>query len=333
MRVGFLVGLVGLLLAAVCWPQARAQPPAACQPTPDSLGITRTIEIDAAQGPRFGSNQYHDRDILRDREVALTFDDGPHPAYTKPILDALEAHCTKATFFMVGWRALTQPGLVREIARRGHTIGTHTWSHQNMAQLDPVAARTEIELGISAVQRALGAPAAPFFRFPYLSDPRSMIAYVKSRNTGIFSIDVDSYDYRTRSPTMVVRHVMQQLAAKHNKGIILMHDIQPSAAGAIKMLLAELKARGYKVVHLRPAQGQITVAEFDRQIERDYGGRRLASLPVPVGQRGIVSPAWDVNILAAGSGAVQNGQDVSATPRSARRAADEDWRRDIFRGQ
>jgi peptidoglycan/xylan/chitin deacetylase (PgdA/CDA1 family) len=320
MRAGRLVGLRGLLLAAVLFTPGQA---VACQPGADALGVARTIEINTAQGPRFGNQQYPEEHILRDREVVLTFDDGPHPAYTKSILDALDAHCTKATFFMVGWRALTQSNLVRGIARRGHTIGTHTWSHQNLANLDPAAARTEVELGISAVQWALGAPAAPFFRFPYLSDPRSMIAYVKSRNTGIFSIDVDSYDYRTRSPTMVVHQVMRTLAAKR-KGIILMHDIQPSAAGAMKLLLAELKTQGYQVVHLQPTRGQTTVAEYDTQITRDYAGRKIASLPVPVGQRGVVAPAWEVNISP-------NAPNAGATaPRAARR--DDDWRSLIFRG-
>lgn len=328
MRAGVIAGVAGVLLVLGGWSGTEAQAPAACRTDGNTLGVARTVSLDGTQGPRYGNQQYHDNTILRDGEVILTFDDGPHPLYTKMVLDALEAHCTRATFFMVGFRAMTQPAMVRDIARRGHTIGTHTWSHQDQAKIDPVAAKTEIELGISGVQKALGAPAAPFFRFPYLSAPRGMQSYLKSRNTGIFSIDIDSYDYKTRSPTAVIHNVMQQLTTKR-KGILLFHDIQPSTAGAIKLLLAELKTRGFQVVHMRPAQGQVTVAEYDKRIDRDYTGRKLASLPV--GQRGVVAPAWEVNVLPPAGAGVGDPAAVPATARPARSSGD-DWRNNVFRG-
>lgn len=325
MRAGVIGGVAGVLLALGGWSGTQAQTQPACRG--DGLGVARTISLDTTQGPRYGNQQYHDQSILRDGEVILTFDDGPHPLYTKMVLDALEAHCTRATFFMVGFRALTASAMVRDIARRGHTIGTHTWSHQDQAKLDPAAAKAEIELGISAVQKSLGAPAAPFFRFPYLSAPRGLQAYLKSRNTGIFSIDVDSYDYKTRSPTLVVRNVMQQLQAK-KKGILLFHDIQPSTAGAMKLMLDELKRSGFQVVHMRPAQGQVTVAEFDKRIDRDYAGRKLAALPI--GQRGVVAPGWEVAVQPPAGAGIQGeaAAAVQATPRPTR--ATDDWRTSVF---
>jgi hypothetical protein len=147
-----------------------------------------------------------------------------------------------------------------------------------------------------------------------------MRAHLKSRNTGIFSIDVDAYDYRTRSPTAVVRNVMLQLEAKR-KGIILLHDIQASTAGAIRTVLAELKTRGYKVVHLRPTQGQVTVAEYDTRVDRDYAGRKVVYLPVA--QRGVLSPAWEASIAPA------QGAGLGARPPSPR-TAEPDWRQAIF---
>ncbi len=234
---------------------------------------------------------------------------------------------------MVGQRAIAYPEIVRDVAKRGHTIATHTWSHQNLAQISPEAAKSEIELGISAVQRALGIPAAPFFRFPYLSDPQSMIAHLKARDTGIFSIDVDSYDFKTRSPTVVIRNVMSQLAAK-GRGIILFHDIQPSTAGALPALLAELKAKGYRVVHIVPAQGQTTLAAYDQQIKKDLSGKRLASLPLPVAQRGVVSPAWEVQVyrgpFAPPGAGVKPPESRPAPSQRARRMDDDDWRATIF---
>jgi peptidoglycan/xylan/chitin deacetylase (PgdA/CDA1 family) len=330
MRAAFAAGAAALLLGCAFWPAVQAQSPGVCKPGPDALGIARTVDIDATRGPRYGNQQYPDNHFLRDGEVVLTFDDGPHPTHTPAVLQALEAHCTRATFFMVGQRALTQPALVRDMALRGHTIATHTWSHRDLRKVDPIAARTEIELGISAVQRSLGTPAAPFFRFPYLSDPGSMQAHLKSRNTGIFSIDVDSYDYKTRSPTMVVQNVLKQLEVK-KKGILLFHDIQVSTVGAIKPLLAELKARGYRVVHLRADQGQTTVAEFDKRIDRDYAGRRIASLPVA--QRGVVAPGWEANIQSGGPAAVGAPQQLPQQQQPLRpMRRDDDWRNNIFRG-
>jgi peptidoglycan/xylan/chitin deacetylase (PgdA/CDA1 family) len=328
MRAGVIGGAAGVLLALSGWSGTEAQAPSACRS--DGLGVARTISLDSTQGPRYGNQQFHDHSLLRDGEVILTFDDGPHPLYTKMVLDALEAHCTRATFFMVGFRAMTAPAMVRDIARRGHTVGTHTWSHQDLAKLDPIAAKAEIELGISAVQRASGAPAAPFFRFPYLSSPRGMQTYLKSRNTGMFSIDVDSYDYKTRSPTLVVRNVMQQLRVK-KKGIVLFHDIQPSTAGAITLMLDELKRGGFQVVHMRPSQGQVTVAEFDKRIDHDYASRKLASLPI--GQRGVVAPGWEVAVQPPAGAGIQGGAAAAAqtAPRPAR--ATEDWRTSVFSSQ
>src|SRR5262249_33101275 len=200
--------------------------PEICTPGSNALGVSRTIEIDTSSGPRFGAPYKAREDFLADGEVVLTFDDGPLRAYSRPVLEALQAHCTKATFFLVGRTAVSDPEMVREYARLGDTVGIHTWSHQNLHRLTPLRARTEIELGFSAVQQALGKPVAPFFRFPYLADTQSMTLHLHERHVAIFSIDVDSKDYRTRNPETVHRKVMSDLA-RAKKGIILFHDIQP----------------------------------------------------------------------------------------------------------
>jgi peptidoglycan/xylan/chitin deacetylase (PgdA/CDA1 family) len=283
---GALVGMLGGALAP-----AFAQE--ACTPGPNALGTSRVVEIDTSAGPRFGV-QYKEQDILAEGEVVLTFDDGPLRAYTKHVLEALEAQCTKATFFVVGRMAVADPEMVREVARFGHTVGIHTWSHANLHAITPLKARTEIELGFSAVQQALGKPVAPFFRFPYLADSKSMTTHLQERHVAIFSIDVDSKDYRIRDPGGVHRKVMSDLA-RAKKGIILFHDIHASTARALPGLLAELKAKGYRIVHLQPKAEATTMPEFDAIAQQELDKRRTTVASQPLVRRSLTWPVTGVH--------------------------------------
>ena len=254
-----------------------------------ALGVSRVQAVDSTAGPRYGHQQFKDIDFLQDGEVVLTFDDGPLRPYTMPVLRALEAHCTKATFFVVGRMALSDPALVKDMAKRGHTIGSHTWSHMDLRKTNPARARGEMELGISAVSRALGRPAAPFFRFPYLSSPQSMLDYARSRRIASFSIEVDSNDYRTKDPSVVQHNVLSQLQ-ESKKGIILFHDIQASTAGALRGLLDELKARGFKVVHMVPTAPVTTLPEYDAMADKEMSRKSAVASADPLASRSIVWP-------------------------------------------
>src|SRR5262245_7660759 len=283
MRGWCALGLVLCLL--LCVGPARAAPPVC---GPQALGVSRTIEIDPRSGARFGF-QCNEASFLADGEVVLTFDDGPLRAYTRPILEALAQQCTKAVFFVVGRMAVADPEMVQEVARQGHTVGTHTWSHANLQALTTAGARAEIELGISAVRGALGRPMAPFFRFPYLRDTKWASDYLAGRQLATFSIDIDSKDYRSRDPSAVQRKVMADLA-RQRKGIILFHDIHYSTARALPSLLNELKARGYKIVHVTPKEETATVAEFDDQAQQELGRRRAALGGEPLARRSLTWP-------------------------------------------
>jgi peptidoglycan-N-acetylglucosamine deacetylase len=227
-----------------------AQPGRAEEACANALGVSRTIEIDAKGGPWFGAPQ-GDPDFLAPGEVVLTFDDGPTPRSTRPILAALAAECTKATFFVLGEMAVANPDVIREIDAQGHTIGTHTWSHPNLKRLSEEKMKAQIESAFTAVETGAGHPIAPFFRYPYLNYTQASTAYLQSRNIAQFAIDIDSFDWRTRNPQSVIRRVEAGLD-RHGRGIILLHDIHPSTAAAVPGLLALLKSKGFKVVHLRP---------------------------------------------------------------------------------
>ena len=321
MRATAAVAMAALLLCS--WPQTIAQP-VTQKCSAGALGVARVVEVDTLNGPRFGHQQYKDVDFLQEGEVILTFDDGPSRAHTPAVLAALDAHCTKATFFSVGRMALSDPEMLRETARRGHTIGTHTWSHKDIRRLAPAQARYEIELGISAVSAALGQPAAPFFRFPYLSDPQSAQSLLQQRDVAIFSIDADSYDYKTPDGATIQRNVMRRLAVT-KKGIILFHDIQGSTARGLKGLLDQLKEQGFKVVHVIPKAPSVTVAEFDAIAGKALGNKRVAESGNPLAKRSVVWPIAPEPVAAAPAPSPQ------PAPTPARSApVEDDWRTKVF---
>jgi peptidoglycan/xylan/chitin deacetylase (PgdA/CDA1 family) len=245
---------------------AKAIP--ACD-NPDAIGLSRVVEIDTTGGPAFGTEHFKQYDFLRDKEVVLTFDDGPWPENTPMVLKALKDNCIKATFFEIGEHATWRPDISREVAAAGMTVGNHTWSHKDLAK-NPYAkdielAKQEIEMGVSAVHMAVGGPTAPFFRFPDLQQPPEMMTYLGTRNIAIFSTDIDTFDFKLRKPDDVIKSAMTKLA-KNGKGILLMHDFQHNTAEALPELLRQLKAGGYKIVHMVPKDSVTTLPKYDDMV-------------------------------------------------------------------
>jgi peptidoglycan/xylan/chitin deacetylase (PgdA/CDA1 family) len=152
------------------------------------------------------------------------------------------------------------------------TVGTHTWSHKDLAR-NPYAkdieqAKQEIEMGISAVHMAAaGGKVAPFFRFPDLQHPPQLMSYLAERNIAVFSTDIDSRDFKLHKPEEVIKSVMSQLE-KHGKGIILMHDFHRNTAEALPELIRQLKARGFRVVHMVPKGELTTVPNYDEMVRQ-----------------------------------------------------------------
>jgi peptidoglycan/xylan/chitin deacetylase (PgdA/CDA1 family) len=269
-------------IAAAAPPPAK--PPVAvaavpsCQGRPDALGVSRTVEIDTTDGPGFGFEHFKQHDFLQPGEVVLTFDDGPWPHNTPAVLAALAANCTRAVFFPIGEHSMWAPEILRQVAAAGHTIGSHTWSHKDLAKLSTQDAKDEIEKGISAVHWALGGPAAPFFRFPALSHSPEMLTYLGQRNIGIFSADMDSLDFKIHKPDQVIASVMAKLK-KNGKGIVLMHDFQRATADAAPELLRQLKAGGYKVVFVKAKAPLQTIASYDEIIGKNVKLPTLSDRP------------------------------------------------------
>ena len=293
-------GAVSLYVTGAAWSQtppaktdAAPAPAAASAPTataaaakapcanPDALGIGRVVEIDTTGGPGFGFEHFKQLDFLRDKEVVLTFDDGPWPENTPAVLKALANECTTGIFFSIGKHATYYPEILKQVAAAGHTVGTHTWSHATLTnkKLTEDQRKEEIEKGISAVKWALGAPPAPFFRFPALQHPPEMVTYLGTRNVAIFSCDLDSFDFKARNAQQVIDVTMKKLD-KLGKGIILMHDFHKHTAEALPALLRKLKEGGYKVVQMKAKAPVQSLPQYDEELQKDVKLPTVSSRPV-----------------------------------------------------
>jgi peptidoglycan/xylan/chitin deacetylase (PgdA/CDA1 family) len=256
----------GAALANATPPGSGAANNAAACDKPGAMGLARVVQIDTTGGPAFGFEHFKQYDFLREHEVVLTFDDGPWPENTPAVLKALADQCLKATFFEIGEHATWHPEISKMVAAAGMTIGSHTWSHKDLAR-NPYAsdieqAKQEIEMGVSAVHAAVDGPIAPFFRFPDLQQPPVLLSYLAERNIATFSTDIDSFDFKMRRPEQVIKSVLSKLE-KRGKGIVLMHDFQHATAEAMPELLRQLQAAGFKVVHMVPKAPVTTIAKYD----------------------------------------------------------------------
>lgn len=250
-----LLTALGLSMATASFGAAVTQ---AAECKADALGTSRTIVVDPKEHSRIGTMQYGETLPLEDHEVVLTFDDGPLPAHTNAVLETLAAQCVKATFFLVGRMAKEFPQDVRRIHDAGHTIGTHSENHPTFfGKLPPERMSAEIDDGIAHVSAALADPSqlAPFFRIPGLRRGDLLEAELAKRGLMTWSADFPADDWRHISSTQVVNYALSRLEAK-GKGVLLLHDIQARTQAALPVILRELKARGYRIVHVVPATSE-----------------------------------------------------------------------------
>ena len=225
-------------------------------PRKDALGTSRILSVDAKTNPRVGLKSFPQTLPLADREVVLTFDDGPNPPTTSKVLAALAQECVRATFFLIGLHASQHPDMVKRIAREGHTVGHHTYSHPFMARIPFDKARSEIDRGVAAVETALhGVPATtpstPFFRFPYFEATQGQLDMLQSRGIVVFGADLWASDWNEMTPEQELKLVTERLAAS-GKGIILFHDPKARTAAIMPAFLRYLRENGYRIVHIVP---------------------------------------------------------------------------------
>lgn len=229
-----------------------------CPGNPDALSTSRAIAVDAATTPRVGRKHFPTTLPLADKEVVLSFDDGPWPGTTSAVLDALRRECVRATFFLVGRNAAAHPELARRELAEGHTVAYHTFRHPLLDRMNSAAAEAEIDRGFAAVDGALYGqgtrrPRTPFFRFPGFASTPFLLNRLAVRNIVVFGADLWASDWRPMSPNQELSRVLERLRATRG-GIVLFHDTKRQTAVMLPAFLRSLKAEGYRIVHVVAAQ-------------------------------------------------------------------------------
>jgi peptidoglycan/xylan/chitin deacetylase (PgdA/CDA1 family) len=175
--------------------------------------------------------------------VAMTFDDGPHPTLTPRLLDILGARGIRATFYVIGWRVLREPQLMRRIVAEGHEIGNHTWSHPSLFGYSDAGVLNELDRTSQAVYETVGRPPVTL-RPPYGNlYPRQRRMVMEARNMPTVLWSVDPEDWRRPGSAAVASRIVSQ---SHPGGVILSHDIISGTVQAMPAALDGLQARGYQ---------------------------------------------------------------------------------------
>lgn len=214
----------------------------------------RTIKIDISETPYVGNEQYKTTLPLNDHEVVLTFDDGPLPMYTNQILDILRGdentawHNIHAVFFVVGSMVKESPGTLQREILEGHIIGNHSWHHRYHDSMNTFI--DEVESTGVEITKHIGSARPLFFRFPGLGRTIEKEKYLNHTGYIIWSIDVDSDDWKGGNTDTIIKKVMNGLNKTH-KGVILMHDIHANTVTTLPFLLKKLCSEGYTFVRVQ----------------------------------------------------------------------------------
>ena len=189
---------------------------------------------------------YHSRHNER-MEIALSFDDGPHPRLTPVILKILEEYGIKATFFMVGENVGYYPAAARAVAEAGHEIGNHTFSHRKFGRLEEEELRREILSCEEAIASVSDSPVR-FIRPPEGQMSDTMRRVIGASDYRVILWDVDTRDWAHTPPAEITRHILDTVRAGD---IILMHDFigyDSPTPEALRVVIPALLERGFHFV-------------------------------------------------------------------------------------
>jgi peptidoglycan-N-acetylglucosamine deacetylase len=246
----------------------------------DVLGTSRTLSVGTAGGLQVGLKSYPQTLELNDKELILTFDDGPIAGSTTKVLDILAAQNVRATFFLIGRNAANNPDLVKRMTAEGHTIATHSQTHpMTLPDMNETSAKANMEAGFASVTKALGnsGTLSPFFRYPGFGDSAALNSWLSSKNIGVFGTDIWASDWINMSPEAQLNLLMRRIRIAR-KGIVLLHDPRLQTANMLADFLHALKQEGYKIVHMVAGSGTVPLqrasAGWSSETNRFLGTRK-----------------------------------------------------------
>ncbi len=232
--------------------QLPSRPPVTAEAATTGLPTVQTApEIDPTPSPtptptplpprKHTYNKCH----VAGSEIAMTFDDGPHPKLTPMLLDMLKERGIKATFFLVGKNAADYPEIVHRIVAEGHEVANHSWSHPQLTKLGPDALNKEIAQTNEAIHQATGIQTT-IMRPPYGATNAAITKRLNDEfGLAVIMWSVDPLDWKIRNSAHVTKYITENTTPG---AIILSHDIHPTTVEAMPAVLDTLTAKGYKFV-------------------------------------------------------------------------------------
>lgn len=243
MKIGALVSLLAILfLPGFAWG-------AECTNS-QAIGVARVLKLNTKSVGSIGGSR--SELPLAHGEIVLTFDDGPLPGPTPRILDILKNECIEATFFLIGKRAAAYPQIVTRIRDDGHSIGSHSNTHRELSKLPYDEAADDIQRGYEAVEMAAFGSLKDrprLFRFPGFKSTPELVEFVRSHHGTIANADISPADWRGQ-PADVTMDRLRKLFDRNDRGILLLHANQKNTVQLLPMVIAEMKSRNMRVVHL-----------------------------------------------------------------------------------
>jgi peptidoglycan/xylan/chitin deacetylase (PgdA/CDA1 family) len=224
------------------------------------LGATASLGLAAggfAYASRWPASQLFGPALIappRPGELALTFDDGPNPAFTPRLLEVLSRRGVRATFFLVGSRAQAEPSLVRQIAAAGHLIGNHSWSHLNLALASSATIEDQLTRTSQTLEQISGAPVL-FFRPPFGARRPETLRI--ARRLGLTPVlwNAMTSDWKNPSADAIARRLQSKIDNLYRRGLaanIVLHDgshSNPSADRAPSVAAAAQLIARYQPTH------------------------------------------------------------------------------------
>ncbi|GAA2776570.1 bifunctional polysaccharide deacetylase/glycosyltransferase family 2 protein [Nonomuraea dietziae] len=251
--------------------ETHAAPPAAGPPSPELERVRRGGPMLNLTGSQVASVR------LPAKTLALTFDDGPDPAWTPQVLDALKKHGAKATFFAVGSKIAQHPELTRRIVAEGHEIGNHTYAHADLSEVPGWRLGLELSLTQQALAGATGLHTT-LARPPYSSTPAAVtgpqwesLKAVADRGYLLVLTDLDTKDWARPGSAQIVKAA---LPSRGRGAIVMMHDAggdRRQTVEAVDRVLGALADQGYRGVTVTQALGMPSAHRQAKPVERFAG--------------------------------------------------------------